>query len=70
MKKNIIAGFNVVCVGDNNNYSYLPSRNGNSYSDIIAKHILKNTYPKYKTFNIQMQKNFFAKSNSCCVSKI
>jgi len=50
MKKNIIAGFNVVCIGDDNNYSYLPSRNGKTYSDIIAKHILKNTSSKYKTY--------------------
>ena len=41
MKKNIIAGFNINCVGDNRSYSYLPSRNGNSISDKIAKHVLK-----------------------------
>ncbi len=40
MKKNIIAGFNINCVGDNRSYSYLPSRNGNSISDKIAKHVL------------------------------
>ena len=28
MKKNIIAGFNVSCVGDNRTYSYIPSRKG------------------------------------------
>ncbi len=51
MKKNIIAGFNVVCIGDNYNYSYVPSRYGDTYSDLVAKHILKNTYPKFKTFS-------------------
>ena len=47
MKKNIIAGFNVSCVGDNRAYSYLPSRNGNTLSDEIAIHILKWTDPRF-----------------------
>ena len=42
MKKNIISGFNITCVGDNNNYSYMPSRDGGTLSDKVAKHILKN----------------------------
>jgi aminopeptidase-like protein len=41
MKKNIIAGFNVSCVGDNRTYSYIPSRKGKTLSDEIAKHVLK-----------------------------
>ena len=50
MKKNIIAGFNVACVGDEKNYSYLPSRNGNTLSDNIAKHILKHIDKNYAIF--------------------
>ncbi len=42
MKKNIIAGFNLTCVGDDDKYSFLPSRNGNSLADKVALHVLKN----------------------------
>jgi len=42
MKKNIIAGFNIVCIGDDRCYSYISSRYGNTLSDKVSKHILKN----------------------------
>ena len=51
MKKLIYAGFNVSCVGDNRAYSYLPSRNGNTISDLISKHVLKWTDPNYKEYS-------------------
>ena len=50
MKKNIIAGFNVSCVGDNRTFSFLPSRNGNTLSDNVARHVLKWIYPNFKNY--------------------
>ena len=50
LKKNIIAGYVVTCIGDNNCYSYLPSRNGNTLSDIIAQHVLSHIEPEYKQY--------------------
>jgi len=47
MKKRIFAGFNVSCVGDDRAYSYLPSRNGKTISDLIAKHVLKWIDPNF-----------------------
>lgn len=47
MKNKIFAGFNVTCVGDDRAYSYLPSRKGNTISDLIAKHVLKWTDKNY-----------------------
>jgi len=50
LKKHVIAGFNISCVGDNRAYSYLPSRKGDTLSDAIAKHILKWIDSSYKTY--------------------
>ena len=50
MKENVVGGFNISCVGDNRNYSFLPSRNGDTLSDKVAKHVLENidsNYVKY-----------------------
>ena len=40
-------GFNISCVGDNRNYSYLQSRDGHSLTDKLAKYILKKKKLKY-----------------------
>ena len=51
LKDKVHAGYNITCVGDNRCYSYLPSRNGNTLSDSVAKHVLKYIYPNYKSYN-------------------
>jgi aminopeptidase-like protein len=50
LKANVFAGFNVTCIGDNRDYSYLPSRNGETISDTVAKHVLKHICPTYKSY--------------------
>jgi len=47
MKKNMIAGFNVSCVGDDRVYSYLPTRNGNTYTDKVALNVLSFRHPDF-----------------------
>ena len=41
LKKNVIAGYVLTCIGDNRNYSVLESKQKNSLSDVIAKKILR-----------------------------
>ncbi|MBK8508690.1 MAG: DUF4910 domain-containing protein [Candidatus Competibacteraceae bacterium] len=51
MKQHIIAGFNVTCVGDERQYSFLPSRNGQSLADRVALNILKFSHPDFSTYS-------------------
>lgn len=51
MKKNIIAGFNVTCVGDDRTYSYLPTKYGNTYADKIALHVLQQKHLKFDKYS-------------------
>lgn len=51
LKQKVVAGFNVSCVGDNRGYSYLPSRNGSTISDSVAKHILRWVDSSFKTYS-------------------
>src|SRR5690606_9142102 len=50
LKSHVVAGFNITCIGDDRCYSYLPSRNGNTLSDITARHVLQHIDPDYKIY--------------------
>jgi aminopeptidase-like protein len=51
MKKNIVAGFNLTCIGDDRSYSFLPSRNGDTLSDKAASHVLNKCFPGHKRYS-------------------
>ena len=50
LRRNVIAGYVVTCVGDNKTYSYLKSKEDNSISNRAALNILKNNYKKFKIY--------------------
>lgn len=41
LKENVIAGFQLTCIGDNRRFTYLASRNGNTRVDRVAKRVLR-----------------------------
>jgi aminopeptidase-like protein len=51
LQKNVIAGFNVSCIGDDRAYSYMPSRKGNTLSDKVALHVLKEIDQNFIRYN-------------------
>lgn len=51
LKKYVIAGFNLTCLGDERCYSFLPSRLKNTLSDKVAIHVLKNDIKNFKTYS-------------------
>jgi len=51
MKKNILLGYNISCVGDDDNYSFIPSRQGNTISDRLLKSILKYETDEFKEYS-------------------
>lgn len=51
LKKNVIAGLVITCVGDNNNFSYLPTKYGNTTLDRIILNTFKSNKLKYKKYS-------------------
>jgi aminopeptidase-like protein len=47
MQRNIIAGFNLTCIGDDRAYSYLSSRQEDTLADRAAQHVLSHIHPDY-----------------------
>lgn len=54
MKKNLIAGFNLSCVGDDRDYSIIESKYGDTLADRVLKNILKNKcHDSYSTYKFK-----------------
>ncbi len=51
MKKHTIAGFVLSCLGDDRDYSYLPSKYGNTLADNVAQYVLSNYTDKFSSYS-------------------
>lgn len=53
MKERTIAGWVLTCVGDDNNYTMLASRKGNTLTDRVTRHALNNYVDAYDEFDFK-----------------
>jgi len=51
LKKNMVAGYVVTCVGDDRTYSLMPSRLGNTLADRVARRVLDDHAPEYTEYS-------------------
>ena len=51
LKRNVKAGFNLSCLGDERAYSFLPSRSGSTLSDKVGRHVIKWIDSKYVEYD-------------------
>lgn len=51
LKKNVLGGYVITCVGDERNYSFLESKYKNSLSNLVAKETFKKNKIKFKNYS-------------------
>ena len=51
LKKNVIAGYNLSCIGDERQYSFIPTKYGNTLSDRAAIKAFKDLNLKFQTYS-------------------
>jgi len=51
LKRNVVSGINLSCVGDDNDYSFVQSRYGNTLTDKMLHNLLSFHYPEYKAYS-------------------
>jgi aminopeptidase-like protein len=51
MKENVLAGFNLTCLGDDGHYSFVSSRAGNTLADSCIEHVLKHSSSEFKKYD-------------------
>lgn len=51
LKKHVIAGYNISCVGDDRTYSYVESPYADTLADRVAQNVLRFHYPNYKRYS-------------------
>lgn len=51
LKKNTVSGWVLTCLGDNNTYSYVPTREGMTLTDSISRKVLRDLHAEYQEYS-------------------
>lgn len=51
LKKNIVSGWILTCMGDSNTYSYVPTRSGMTLTDLISRKVLRDLHSEYREYS-------------------
>jgi aminopeptidase-like protein len=51
LKRAVVAGWVVTCVGDDRSYCYLASRRGDTLADRVTQHVLRHHAPTFRSFS-------------------
>jgi aminopeptidase-like protein len=51
LKRLVVAGFQLTCIGDERGWSFLPSRRGDTLADRTARHVLAHVAPGHKRYS-------------------
>ncbi|HYE00499.1 MAG TPA: DUF4910 domain-containing protein [Alphaproteobacteria bacterium] len=51
LRRRLVAGFVLTCVGDDRTYSFMPSRRGDTLADRVARHVLKHHAGRYDSYS-------------------
>ena len=51
LKRNVVAGYVLTCIGDDRTYSYLPSRMGDTLADRAARNVLRHIDPNHAVYS-------------------
>jgi aminopeptidase-like protein len=55
LRRAVIAGFVLTCVGDERAVSFMPSRRGGTLADRVAQHILRRDAPAFRTYSFHQR---------------
>ncbi|MBM3358565.1 MAG: DUF4910 domain-containing protein [Betaproteobacteria bacterium] len=56
LRRQVLAAFNVTCVGDERGFSLLPSKWGDTLTDRVARHVMHHLCPNYREYTFALDR--------------